>query len=349
GKENKITNCNKVAENLLGYTKYEFKIMSVLDLYTNDENSLTKAKLLFKRFLKGEKIQDQELMIKKKDGTAIWVSLTIKPVLNQEGNIIESRSMVLDITDRKKAEEALILSEEKNRRAFNRTNFYKDLFAHDINNILHIINSSAELIPYHLSGPENAKVIEDMSNIIKKQVERGVKLVQNVNTLSRLEEEKLHSNPIEICKLMEQSTEFVKKAYDDKDVNITMKCDVDHFIADANELLQDVFDNILINSAKYNEHSNIEISVNAAKVQIDGKKYIRMEFSDNGIGVPDDRKEIIFKRGNRELKGSKGMGIGLSLVKKILKEYNGKIWVEDRVKDDYSKGSKFILLIPEIN
>lgn len=73
-----------------------------------------------------------------------------------------------------------------------------------------------------------------------------------------------------------------------------------------------------------------------------------MEFSDNGIGVPEDRKEIIFKRGNRELKGSKGMGIGLSLVKKIIKGYNGKIWVEDKVKCDYSQGSNFFLLIPEI-
>lgn len=73
-----------------------------------------------------------------------------------------------------------------------------------------------------------------------------------------------------------------------------------------------------------------------------------MEFSDNGIGVPENRKEIIFKRGNRELKGSKGMGIGLSLVKKIIKGYNGKIWVGDKVKGDYSQGSNFILLIPEI-
>ncbi len=55
---------------------------------------------------------------------------------------------------------------------------------------------------------------------------------------------------------------------------------------------------------------------------------------------------MIFKRGNRELKGSKGMGIGLSLVKKILKSYKSKIWVEDKVKGDYSEGSKFVLLIP---
>jgi signal transduction histidine kinase len=43
------------------------------------------------------------------------------------------------------------------------------------------------------------------------------------------------------------------------------------------------------------------------------------------------------------------MGLGLSLVKKTIDRYNGKIWVEDKVKGDCSKGSNFIILIPTIN
>jgi signal transduction histidine kinase len=84
------------------------------------------------------------------------------------------------------------------------------------------------------------------------------------------------------------------------------------------------------------------------RTQLNGKKYNKIEFSDNGIGVPDDRKKIIFMRGNRELKGAKGMGLGLSLVKKIINVFNSKIWVEDKVKGDYSKGSKFVILLPEL-
>ena len=60
------------------------------------------------------------------------------------------------------------------------------------------------------------------------------------------------------------------------------------------------------------------------------------------------RKEVIFKSGNRELKGSKGMGLGLSLVDKILQIFNGKIWVEDKVKGDYTQGSNFIIILPEV-
>ena len=70
---------------------------------------------------------------------------------------------------------------------------------------------------------------------------------------------------------------------------------------------------------------------NGSKTLVDKKKIIMLEFSDNGIGVPDDRKVMIFKIGNRDLKGSKGMFIGLSLVKKIMKGYNVKIYVEDKL------------------
>ncbi len=41
------------------------------------------------------------------------------------------------------------------------------------------------------------------------------------------------------------------------------------------------------------------------------------------------------------------MGIGLSFITEIIKLYKGKIWVEDRIKGDHSKGSNFIVLIPE--
>ena len=76
------------------------------------------------------------------------------------------------------------------------------------------------------------------------------------------------------------------------------------------------------------------------------RDYIKIEFKDNGIGISDSRKVSIFERGNRRYQKSRGMGLGLSLVKKVIDLYQGKIWVEDRVKGDYKQGSNFVLLIP---
>ena len=73
----------------------------------------------------------------------------------------------------------------------------------------------------------------------------------------------------------------------------------------------------------------------------------RVEFIDNGIGVPDESKAAIFQKGYKKDSKVRGLGMGLSLVKKIVEIYNGKIWIEDKVLGDYSQGSIFVLQIPE--
>ena len=67
---------------------------------------------------------------------------------------------------------------------------------------------------------------------------------------------------------------------------------------------------------------------------------------DNGFGISDARKEFIFQRRHDNLNEGKGLGFGLSVVKKVIEGYNGKLLVEDRIKGDYSKGSNFIIILP---
>ena len=66
------------------------------------------------------------------------------------------------------------------------------------------------------------------------------------------------------------------------------------------------------------------------------------------MGIPDDMKEDIFLKGYKQDESFSGMGLGLYLVKRILESFKGHIWVEDRIKGEYNKGSKFILLMPVV-
>ncbi|MFO8018768.1 MAG: HAMP domain-containing sensor histidine kinase [Promethearchaeia archaeon] len=81
------------------------------------------------------------------------------------------------------------------------------------------------------------------------------------------------------------------------------------------------------------------------KVQNEGQNHIKIEFKDNGIGISKQRKKDIFKRSYEINQQGKGTGIGLSLVKEIINMYGGEVWVENRVKGDYSQGSNFIILL----
>ncbi len=329
-------------QQILGYSSKDLLGKSSLK-FTHPEDLSRTAKTLFEGFKKGSGAT--ELRFKHKEGHWVWIEARGRTFFDKDGDI---KAIVIsrDITERKKVELKLQESEKKYREAYDRANFYKDLFAHDINNILQIISSSAEYISFHLGDSEKSKEKDEFRKIIQTQAERGGKLVKNVLTLSKLEEEQEIIQPIKLYDTLKNSIDFIKKTYEYRNLTIQVDSIDKDFIVQANGLLQDVFENILINSIKYNENENIEILVRISIDLLDNVNYIKIEFIDNGIGVPDNRKEIIFKKGKRELKGSKGIGIGLSLVNKILTTFNGKIWVDDKIKGDYNKGSNFIVLLP---
>ena len=91
----------------------------------------------------------------------------------------------------------------------------------------------------------------------------------------------------------------------------------------------------------------IEIVINVSRENKNETDFIKFEFIDNGLGIPDPMKETIFHREIKEGDIPSGIGLGLLLVKRILESYNGEIRVGDRIEGDYSKGSKFIILIQE--
>ncbi len=252
-----------------------------------------------------------------------------------------------DITEKKGAEEKLRQSEEKYREAYNRAELYKDLFYHDINNILSNIKLSIDLSEIYLNEPGRESEIKNLYEIIKKQFIRGTKLVANVHKLSHLDNLEKPLKSVDATKILKDAIKFINNNLQIRDININLDSFEKEIYIKGNELLIDVFDNLLINAVNYNDNPKVEILIKISKEVKKNKNYIKFEFIDNGIGIEDKKKKIIFQERFSAEKGSKGLGFGLTIVKKIIESYKGEIWVEDRVKGDYSKGSNFILLIPE--
>jgi signal transduction histidine kinase len=118
----------------------------------------------------------------------------------------------------------------------------------------------------------------------------------------------------------------------------------DYFVM-GGDLLLDAFENILLNGVIHNESSKVKLWINLSDLKRDGENYVKIEFKDNGIGIPDESKKVIFTKSYKREKATVGMGIGLSLVNEIISEYEGNIWVEDRVKGDYTQGTNLVLLL----
>lgn len=100
-----IKGANKAAENLTGYRSEELQKMKEFNLYA--EKSKEKAKGLFEKFKRGISWENEEMIYEKKDGQKIYGLLSVRPIKDENGLVLESRSVVVDITERKRAEDEL--------------------------------------------------------------------------------------------------------------------------------------------------------------------------------------------------------------------------------------------------
>ena len=107
GVDGRIQKCNQRAGELLGYAPEELAGKSILDMYTDTPRGREKATGILERLRAGDTVRDKELEMKKADGSSVWVSLSANPIRDEGGRIVESRSVVVDITERKQAEEEL--------------------------------------------------------------------------------------------------------------------------------------------------------------------------------------------------------------------------------------------------
>ncbi len=217
-----------------------------------------------------------------------------------------------------------------------------------MNNILQNIKSSAELSLMYLVDPVKVDKLKELVLLISQQVSRGSRLISNIQNITELE--KIHDSiySLNVCKVIKDSVYFIESAFQESNINICVDLPKDDVFIQANGLLQNAFENILINGINYNENQIIEIVVRLSRIHEAGNKFVRIEFIDNGRGISDLQKRLIFKEEIEKEKSGKGMGFGLTLVSKLVRIYFGKIWVEDKIKGDYEKGSNFVIVFPEI-
>jgi len=270
-------------------------------------------------------------------------SRTIKSAtpLESEKEILKLYNQQLVEKLEKKVQE-LEKSEAKYREAYNRAELYKDLFSHDISNIFQVILSAIQFVDLSLGKIDLDEEIDEMIQIIIHEVERGSNLVSNIKQISQMDREMFKVETLNAWEILKERIEILKNSFL-KPIKIETQLETRHTKVKANDLIRYAFTNILANAVRHNENEIIEIIIKVSLVQKEGKDYLKVEFLDNGQGIEDFRKELIF---SREDSPSSGIGLGLFLAKRIMDEINGYIWVEDRVKGDPSKGSNFILLIP---
>jgi PAS domain S-box-containing protein len=268
------------------------------------------------------------------NGNTTWHQGSVSPIQTEDGdgNIFCITST--EITERKRTEDVL-------KDAKMQTELYLDLMGHDINNMNQVAMGYLEIArdSLHMEESEYEYLEKPLDSL-----RRSSELIDNVRKL-RLA--KAGDMKFEIMDLREVALSICKEysLIQDKtlcfETHVEGKCPVM-----ANYLLTDVLSNLVGNAVKHSNGDRANVVIGLENISVDGKAYYKVSVVDEGPGIPDDMKELIFNRLQRGSTKAKGMGLGLYLVRTLVESYRGKVWVEDRVQGDHTKGSRFIVMLP---
>jgi signal transduction histidine kinase len=90
----------------------------------------------------------------------------------------------------------------------------------------------------------------------------------------------------------------------------------------------------------------LSIDVHLSTARAGDREYALIAIEDDGPGIPEELKDQVFNRFERGNSRSGGKGLGLYLVRTLIEGFRGKVWVEDRVRGDYTKGTRFVVMLP---
>jgi two-component system CheB/CheR fusion protein len=263
-----------------------------------------------------------------------------------EENVLEGAVVTFyNITDRKRAEKELEKTKEIFRDSYNQLRLYKDLFTHDMRNLLQVILSSMELAENIYNKDLKSEKLYEYIKTSKQQTSKGFKLIENIEKLTKIDIEEIQKSPIDLISIIANAKSYLLDTYPEETIKFEVSKTNEQIPVLASNILEDVFENIFINAIKYNDSQTKRIWINISSTHIDTREFAIIEIEDNGMGIPSSIREKLFK--SRVDSSESGMGIGLLIVNKILNLYNGEISIEDRVDGEHSNGTRVIIKLPK--
>jgi signal transduction histidine kinase len=258
-------------------------------------------------------------------GTPVLVS--VSPVSNEKGEIVEFVHIAKDISKSKKAEE-----EQKNNHAKmeimnEKLRVVGGLTRHDVGNKLMVMKSNIYLLKKQIGdNPKLTKCLESIESAINQSNE----LFEFSRFYEKIGVEKPSKTDVAQC--FNQAVALLPNLSTIKIIN---DCEGLEVIADS--LLKQLFYNLLDNSLKYGGKVT-QIRLHLTK---DGEG-IKLFYEDDGVGIPGANKQKLFTEG---FTTGKSTGLGLFLIKKMVEVYGWKISEEG----EPGKGARFAISIPKVN
>jgi PAS domain S-box-containing protein len=287
----------------------------------------------------------------RKDGSEVWVNLTVSLLREQTGEPKYLIAVTEDVTDRKRAEEAQKVLETHLFRV-QRTESIGTLaagIAHDFNNILNVIMGNADLLA---NMPGNSETVQRRIDSIAKAADRGSHVVKQLLTVARKAD--IQYLPIDVNEIIVEVTKLIEETFPKTiEPRTSLSPLLPFIIGDSNQIHQ-VLLNLCVNARDAMPGGG---SITFATAVVDGAaiierfptaeqlKYISVGVTDTGSGMDEATLKRIFDPFFTTKEKGKGTGLGLAVAIGIVESHRGFI----DVHSEPGRGTAFTLYLPAVD
>jgi two-component system, chemotaxis family, CheB/CheR fusion protein len=338
-----IQSWNAAAQRLFGYTAEQAVGRHISFLIPADRAD--EEDQILARLRAGERVYHFDTVRVRGDGQPVHVSLTISPVRDEAGRVVGASKIARDITDRKQAEERIYGLMTQLKEADQRKDEFLAMLAHELRNPLAPLSNLLEIMKRADGGGD---LIEQARSVLERQLGQMVRLVDDLLDVSRITRGKLElrKERVELAAVLQQSVEICRPLAEraKHELNVSLPPEPIYLHADPVRLAQ-VFGNLLNNSCKYAEPGG-KIWLTAERHGSD----VAVKVKDTGIGIPPEKLGSVFEmfmQVDRSLERSQGgLGIGLTLVKRLVEMHGGSVAA---YSEGLGRGSEFVVRLPVLN
>ncbi len=321
-------------KHLVGKNDLELFPEDVAKIYMEEDNLVIKKK---------KPLLNYEEPYYNTDGNKRLFQTNKWPLFDENGNVTGIFGISRDITEKLKAEQRLLHSEQQLKKLNATKDKLFSIIAHDLRNPFNALISLNDLV-YEKIKSNDIDYAKELIKHIQESSNQGLYLLENLLQWSRIQTGSFEYNPSSFCfnELVGNIERLLKASSATKQISITQNIAPDlNMIADM-FMVETILRNLLTNAIKFTpEGGKIEIS---ASVQ---KNNILVSVIDNGIGIPKDKLEKLFTLDSNYssvgTKNERGTGLGLILCKEFIERHKGKIWV----KSEENAGSTFSFTIKQ--
>jgi len=257
-------------------------------------------------------------------------------------------SIQTDITERKRAEEELVIAREAADEASQTKSAFLANMSHELRTPMNAILGYAEMLAEDAEEEGNDDQLADIKEI-SAAGEHLLALLNDVLDISKIEAGRmdLYLENFDLTKMIDEVANTTK-ALVDKNRNameVSIADGIGEMHADVTKVRQILF-NLMSNAAKFTSDGRIKLF--GERRTGENGDIIRLGVSDDGIGIPEDKLDHVFEEFSQAdittTKNFGGTGLGLALVRRFCQMMGGDIWVESTV----GEGSSFILELPAV-